>query len=53
MGKNEMIIEMKTEELATINGGLAGVIIGVASLTAALFAFGYQVGSDRAEMDNK
>lgn len=53
MEKNEMMREMYANELATINGGVINAIIGGITLVAALITLGYQVGADRAEIDNK
>ena len=52
MKKNEFV-ELSAQELEEVNGGNPGLIIGAAALFLAAFAFGYQVGKDRAEADRR
>lgn len=45
--------ELSLEELEVANGGYAGLVIAAAALILATFAFGYQIGKDRAEADRR
>ncbi|MEN6324361.1 MAG: class IIb bacteriocin, lactobin A/cerein 7B family [Proteiniphilum sp.] len=45
--------ELSLEELSVVNGGYLGLILAAAALTLATFAFGYQIGKDRAEVDRR
>lgn len=45
--------ELSLEELGVVNGGFAEWVLAAAALVLATFAFGYQIGKDRAEADRR